>query len=524
MTQTTSMLQEIQGTITRKKRQQEWIVYAVQEHSEAQSKNVYLSRTKHSKSYGGRELNASYDAFCKEFLFLQAIVLIKGYSERVKSPKQPDGEARFYVSAIELVQCAPDPNAVHNVLLSLAEKDGRFQPTSLFMNGFQPEVCEDLGNSDYHAIAQRILLLAGRPRRKAVAELIRQLEGLPATRRGPRRRPPHIRKSDLQLLQDVEGCGKSETSPSWRLMGPVFVELDCPGDKHEAHRETGQLPLNLPTLPRADFNNHENLSTPSATGKLNRLDYLTIKKTPQVQWMTKRVRSVLANVQKDNKPIHIVDVGGGRGDLATALALAIPECLVSVVDLNLPSLEAGQMHAQRMGLSSRMFFINANFSEFIHDPASFYADQCNLQSHGMMHEEASSLPPPVNLVVALHACGDLSDLALAYAQQISCPFVVCPCCYTKRYNSVSFEPAWCRLVSSNVNVGAQSSRSSDDQVAACTLGRLAELNEEADVCRRAMTIINSMRLSHLEDFYKVSLEEYENKSSKRNLVLVGCPR
>jgi hypothetical protein len=242
--------------------------------------------------------------------------------------------------------------------------------------------------------------------------------------------------------------------------------------------------------------------------------------------MTQRVSTLLSN-RKSTPVHHILDVGGGRGDLATTLAMALPDCLVTVVDKNQPSLEAGRAYAEQLGLSSRMFFVHADFRDFHRDPMTFYSTagiRGGTANANEPDEEPTPMrqpPPPINLVVALHACGDLSDLALAHAQQLSCPFVVCPCCYTKRYID-DFQPPWCRLVNDTSEKAAANQK---DEDMACVLGRLAELSERPEVSRRAISVINSMRLFIVESSdcsYSVALEEYEDKSTKRNLVLVGA--
>jgi Methyltransferase domain len=182
-------------------------------------------------------------------------------------------------------------------------------------------------------------------------------------------------------------------------------------------------------------------------------------------------------------------------------------------------------------------------------------------------------------VVALHACGDLSDLALDFASRAGADFMVCPCCYTKRYIP-HFEPAWCQFVreepanmhGQEVGVGGPSRNHDNnhpfgeegivrgpqsegitligpasDSLHAPTpppsdslhasmpppppsslpdqiLGRLAEMDNRPEVSQRAQNIINSMRMAALHDLYDVSLESYQGDSSKRNAVLVGTRR
>ena len=56
----------------------------------------------------------------------------------------------------------------------------------------------------------------------------------------------------------------------------------------------------------------------SARGPLSRAEYLHGKKRPQILWLLQRV------ARWDPPPRHILDLGGGRGDLALALAQRHP--------------------------------------------------------------------------------------------------------------------------------------------------------------------------------------------------------
>ena len=141
-----------------------------------------------------------------------------------------------------------------------------------------------------------------------------------------------------------------------------------------------------------------------------------------------------------------------------------------------------------------MNFVHADFFDFMQYPSSY------------LPSSDKNNTPPIDLVVALHACGDLSDLAMAFALQLKIPFVVCPCCYTKRYIP-KFLPKW-----------HDSWTDHELQV----VGRLAELNERPIESKRARRIINSMRLGCIEENdWKLYLEEYDSTSSLRNLVLIG---
>ena len=99
-----------------------------------------------------------------------------------------------------------------------------------------------------------------------------------------------------------------------------------PAERNEAHQpavEGGapreptlepslELSLELTALPCEG----EHLA--SARGPLSRAEYLHGKKRPQILWVLQRV------ALWDPPPRHILDLGGGRGDLALALAQRHP--------------------------------------------------------------------------------------------------------------------------------------------------------------------------------------------------------
>jgi hypothetical protein len=177
--------------------------------------------------------------------------------------------------------------------------------------------------------------------------------------------------------------------------------------------------------------------------------------------------------------------GGGRGDLAIALAKGLgPDTQVTVVDMNESSLEAGRQFAEQCGVGDRMNWICDDFVEFASKERG-----CALSSSRGIEEEK------VDMVVALHACGNLSDLALEYAVNQNASFVICPCCYSKM----------------------------EHQDAA---SRLAEISERPELSRRGMHIVNSKRYWDLmaRGSYDIILEEYSRKWSSRNMVIAGWPK
>jgi hypothetical protein len=224
----------------------------------------------------------------------------------------------------------------------------------------------------------------------------------------------------------------------------------------------------------------------SANGKLTRREYLVTKKNNQTQWFVERIAHLAS---KDKQPYwRFLDVGGGRGDLAVAIALNFPNAHITVVDCNESSIAAGKVYATKCNVDDRIEFVYQNFSDY-------YAEYVN-----------DDTDDRIDVVVALHACGDLSDMALSFAQQNECAFVICPCCYPKRYLA-PFTPFWHGLCKNADEVDS--------------LSRMVELDNESkdNESRRAMIVINSMRRQAFGEGC-VKLEEFSNAISKRNIVLV----
>ena len=399
-----------------------------------------------------------------------------------------------------------------------------------------------------------------RLRRLAIARLVRGLENGPgaAVDKPARTRPPFIRPNEYLLIKDLEQLreqgrvseqtidteGKDASNKvEWAWMEPKLLETGS-DENGTSSRQRGEsvisnsekqhvVPLNLPLDAEHEL---------SFRGRHTRSEYMLTKKMPQVRRMVQRVRQLFFSQEKFQQPRHIVDVGGGRCDLASALALGFPNCIVTVVDKNETSLMAGKEFCEKLGCASRMNFVSGDMGQIV---AAMNQDTSS--SNGVFPSSSNSdlndflgclsgidtRWPKVDLVVALHACGDLSDLALSFANQLQVPFVVCPCCYTKRYIS-NFTPIWdqyCPLAlpsNENKNEGPSSGTVDKDLIPLAdsyrkSLVRLAEIDDNMHVSRLARVAINSMRLCGMQDSggYQVSLEEYDIKTSRRNIVLVG---
>jgi len=134
--------------------------------------------------------------------------------------------------------------------------------------------------------------------------------------------------------------------------------------------------------------------------------YWQRKKRPQLEWMGREIANVArAHPEFGKRRLHILDIGGGKGRLANYLAQYLGNSTkVHVIDIAENAIANGAMRAKRLK-------VDVNFQ--VGDASAKFWDE-----HA------------VDIVVALHACGHLSDVALANAVHHRAGFVICPCCFS----------------------------------------------------------------------------------------------
>ena len=461
---------EITGKILRRKKiSSALLMIAIQDDRE-KIHHLYVNRNNPPKCNGSPELN---------IICLEATITVQGNITKSKIFIKDEHETEMQmVEKCALVKCAPDAKMIKEV----------FSLPNFLIHAKSLGAEHDLEK-----------LLAENSQRVVILNLIRRLRtddgdnnsnngdgGQPDVLRGkkakgPRYRRARLNKDDLDILDNKEAEGQDEAATTntdnqrWKICIPCNslsgVAFNNP------KKETV---VNLP-------NGAENVA--SAHGELTRTEYLENKKNNQTMWFIERMR------QFKKQPRKILDVGGGRGDLAVQIALNFPDVHVIVVDSNKSSVLAGQEYAVKCNVDSRTEFLCQNFSDYVTTTTT----TTEQQNSGNAKDNA------VDFVVALHACGDLSDMALHFASINQCDFIICPCCYPKRYLA-PFIPLWHTLCSNQEEIN--------------TLARIVELDDWPEESWRAMVVINSMRRSGFDN-QNVKLEAFDNKISRRNIALVG---
>lgn len=148
-------------------------------------------------------------------------------------------------------------------------------------------------------------------------------------------------------------------------------------------------------------------------------------------WQIESMLSLVALIL-ERRAQHIVDFGGGTGALAVPLAKMMPDCSVTIVDVSKHSLGIAVKRAREAGLT--------NLSTW--------------------HGDIRDFKTVFDLGLALHACGEASDLALEACVCAGARFVVSPCCVGKlsdaRKNNVTWNASGKQAAESRIGPSVRS--------------------------------------------------------------------
>ncbi len=333
--------------------------------------------------------------------------------------------------------------------------------------------------------------------KKAVARHVRLLAGLPPEERTPAERPQLISRRTMDAL----------------LLGEV---LCAPAPAVEALAADAGADIDLGELePLAGLpEGWADAACAHATKSMaTRGQYATEKKGPQI-------RALLSVLAADLAPLMarpgctVVDIGGGRGDLALCVAAAYPHARVLVVDVNHSSLAAGAARSEAAGLRNVRFLLG--------NAAVGAAEGSGLPS--VLSDALCGRQP--DLFLGLHVCGGLTDTVLALAASCSSALLVVPCCFMKN-GGLPHAAAWVPLLPTHILRGEGA------DVRAEWRGSMVKLAEASDrgFALRAMTAINALRLRALGRVWTAAggregtlrLLSFRESASLKNLVLLASP-
>ena len=112
------------------------------------------------------------------------------------------------------------------------------------------------------------------------------------------------------------------------------------------------------------------------------------------------------------RPLNILDVGGGKGYLTNHISTVFGKSVkVHVIDIDGRSIRNGMKDAERKGIGNVKYGVGDA------------SDSNNIENLLNSKEEQ------FDIIVALHACGALTDVALGHAVTNAAGFVITPCCF-----------------------------------------------------------------------------------------------
>lgn len=312
---------------------------------------------------------------------------------------------------------------------------------------------------------------------------------------------------------DAENIAKGTTSTTERQWMAAELTQSLQGENSRTGKITSLMVQSLNSFAYARYN--------YPVGKINlesELDWSPVSeskasseesrwqrvKKPQLKFMIDQIGAVLrSHPEYGQRTLKVVDIGGGKGLLSNVLAemFGIDIVEVQVVDISISATSNGMMRAKRRGLQ------NIRFDAL---------DATTLDISG------------VDVVVALHACGALSDVALGHAACQGAGFVVCPCCF---------------LSNSQLKVAAPSDgKDSSDLVTVeewlkvdptqyGQLKQLAEVQGDINIASEAMHTLCGLRLMAVGRLWQgsktpeakldVTIKKFPIGFSTRNFCIVG---
>jgi SAM-dependent methyltransferase len=222
------------------------------------------------------------------------------------------------------------------------------------------------------------------------------------------------------------------------------------------------------------------------------------KKRPQLEWMSQQIVSVLqSHPEYGKRTLSILDIGGGKGSLANYLGKAIENVQIHVVDICEGAVANGAKKAQRLNL-----------------PVQFQTADASSQTT-LGYGDA-------DVVVALHACGHLSDVALGHAVHRRAGFVIVPCCFNSNPHLTMPYHGGDGDGDDDISVPTWLGIPPDDWSA---LKLLAEVQGDIELANEATAIVCALRAKaaakQLGNAVNVEIRRFPLQYSTRNTVLVG---
>lgn len=237
------------------------------------------------------------------------------------------------------------------------------------------------------------------------------------------------------------------------------------------------------------------------------------KKRPQLEFMAQQVKEVVeSHADFGSRPLNILDVGGGRGYLSNYLSMIFGTdvATVHVIDIDSRAIKNGLVDAKRKGLKNVYYGVG---------DASSSSDVAKLVENETY--------PNYDIIVALHACGALSDVALGHAVSNAASFVITPCCFMSNpFLRVALSP---RLGQDEKTVKRPCEWLGLEEENMLALTKAAELQGDVTVAGEAIHSLCALRARAVKRYWSETNSEYLDiriktfpiEFSTRNYCIVG---
>jgi len=233
-------------------------------------------------------------------------------------------------------------------------------------------------------------------------------------------------------------------------------------------------------------------------------------KKPQLKFMVDQIELVLrSHPDYGKRTLKVIDIGGGKGLLSNVLAEMFGSDIVQVqvVDTSISATNNGMMKARQRGLRNIQY----------------------------VAQDATTLDisSGVDIVVALHACGALSDVAFGHASVHGAAFVICPCCFLSNPHlqvvslmddgKVEDNDTTTTLIPTETWLTV-------DPIQYGQLRQLAEIQGDINIASKAMHTICGLRAMAVNRLWRqslpktkldISIKQFPLGFSTRNFCLVG---
>jgi hypothetical protein len=374
----------------------------------------------------------------------------------------------FWTTTCQLLRSSWRPSAVRYILDLLHKGKFDINEASTALNlPYTRALDIAQGGNNTNSIAQR---------RWLAAELTQELQ------QGAKSRAGKITSAMIESLQVYEHARVQYPV----TMIPLEYELDWspPADDHRS-----------------------NLSSSSSEEEISSRWQRT--KKPQLKFMIDQIELVLrSHPDYGKRKLKVIDVGGGKGLLSNVLAEMFGSDIVQVqvVDTSISATNNGMIKARQRGLQNIQY----------------------------VAQDATTLDISIGgvdvVVVALHACGALSDVALGHASVHGAAFIICPCCFLSNPHLQVVSLDGKLENSTTTTLIPTETWLTVDPIQYGQLKQLAEIQGDINIASKAMHTICGLRAMTVDRLWRqslpktkldISIKQFPVGFSTRNFCLVG---